>query len=60
MSRSFVEPDWISFDSKADWRDSLQYFNLHGDYIGGDEGWATAADAFPKSADCSFESGCSE
>ena len=39
MSRSFVEPDWTSFDSKADWRDSLQHFNLHGDYIGGDGGW---------------------
>ncbi|WP_353063406.1 hypothetical protein RBB77_19295 [Tunturibacter psychrotolerans] len=30
MSRSFVEPDWIRFfDPKADWRDSLQHFNLH-------------------------------
>jgi hypothetical protein len=36
MSRSFVEPDWIPFDSKADWRDSLQHFNLQfSDYIGG-------------------------
>jgi hypothetical protein len=35
MSRSFVEPDWISFDPKADWRDSLQHFNLPRDYIGG-------------------------
>jgi hypothetical protein len=39
MSRSFVEPDWIRFfDPKADWRDSLQHFNLHRDYIGGDGG----------------------
>jgi len=40
MSRSFVEPDWIRFfDSKADWRDSLQHFNLHRDYIGGKGEW---------------------
>jgi hypothetical protein len=44
MSRSFVEPDWIRFfDSKADWRDSLQHFNLQfnlpRDYIGGKGTW---------------------
>ena len=41
MSRSFVEPDWIRFfDPKADWRDSLQHFNLQfSDYIDGKGRW---------------------
>jgi hypothetical protein len=40
MSRSFMEPDWIRFfDSKADWRDSLQHFIFIGDYIGGSGAW---------------------
>ena len=35
-----MEPDWICFfDPKADWRDSLQHFNLQfSDYIGGEGG----------------------
>jgi hypothetical protein len=35
-----MEPDWIRFfDSKADWRDSLQHFIFIGDYIGGSGAW---------------------
>jgi hypothetical protein len=55
VSRSFSEPDWIRFfDPKADWRDSLQHFNLHRDYIGGKGRWVLpkwcikeATDDFP-------------